>query len=256
MLYIVRNQRPSPLHIPDAGLRLEPGETVTVAALSPQLVQLSALGLVAITASSPTPPPAPVPLAVAPAPLPSAVPPALPPAPPSRTGHRNAAEVLPPRLLARVQRVITGYVTIPPPVTAADARRQQVIALQRQGATPREIAAALPMSRRQVSRLRRALATAAAPSAPAHPLPAPLLAQVQRYVTGRLYVPAMTSAARRRSRLHQAFMAGEATVEIARRERCSARQVRRERARWRDTQACAVEEQTRDGRLTDRQPSL
>jgi hypothetical protein len=233
------------LHIPDAGLRLEPGETVTVAALSPQLVQLSALGLVAITAPSPTP-----------APLPPAVPPALPPAPPpSRTGHRNAAEVLPPRLLARVQRVITGYVTIPPPVTAADARRQQVIALQRQGATPREIAAALPMSRRQVSRLRRALAAAAAPSAPAHPLPAPLLAQVQRYVTGRLYVPAMTSAARRRSRLHQAFMVGEATVEIARRERCSARQVRRERARWRDTQACAGEEQTRDGRSTDRQPS-
>lgn len=245
MPYSVRNQRPSPLHIPDAGLRLEPGETVTVAALSPQLIQLSALGLVAITA--PSPPPAPVP-------LPSAVPPALPPAPPSRTGHRNAAEVLPPRLLARVQRVVTGYVTIPPPVTAADARRQQVIALQRQGATPREIAAALPMSRRQVSRLRRALA-AAAPSAPAHPLPAPLLAQVQRYVTGRLYVPAMTSAARRRSRLHQAFMAGEATGEIARRERCSARQVRRERARWRDTQACAGEEQTRDGRSPDRQPS-
>ncbi|MEI7832791.1 MAG: hypothetical protein WCJ56_06305 [bacterium] len=41
--------------------------------------------------------------------------------------------------------------TIPPPVTAADARRQQVISLQRQGATPREIVAALPMSRRQVS---------------------------------------------------------------------------------------------------------
>ena len=121
MPYIVRNQRPSSLHIPDAGLRLDPGEMVTVAALSPQLVQLSALGFVAIT----------------------------------------------------------GYVTIPPPVTAADARRQQVISLQRQGATPREIVAALPMSRRQVSRLRRALATAEAPFAAANPLPALLLAFVK-----------------------------------------------------------------------------
>ena len=66
-----------------------------------------------------------------------------------------------------------------PPVTAADARRQQVISLQRQGTTPREIAAALPMSRRQVSRLRRALATAEAPFAAANPLPALLLAFVK-----------------------------------------------------------------------------
>jgi len=237
MPYIVRNQRPSPLHIPDAGLRLEPGETVTVTALSPQLAQMSALGIVAITSTAL----APVPLAVAPAPLPPATPPALPPAPPSRSGHRNAAEVLPPRLLARVQCVVTGYVTIPPPVTTADARRQQLVALQRQGATPCDIAKALQVSRRQVSRWLRALSVGDIPSPGDHPLPAPLLAQVQRYVTGRLYVPAETAATRRRSRLHQAFAAGESTGEIARRLRCSARQVRRERARWRDAQASVGE---------------
>lgn len=247
MSYNLRNQRPSTLHIPDARLRLGPGQRVTVAALSPQLTHLVAIGALVMEPAVLEPRPTPVPLEVPVVPVEQTV------TRQTEPDHRNAAAVLPPRLLARVQRVITGYVTIPPPVTAADARRQQLVALQHQGATSREIAAAFQMSRRHVNRLLRAMAAAEMPSAPAHPLPAPLLAQVQRYVTGRLYVPAVTTATRRRLRLHQAFAAGESTGEIARRMRCSARHVRRERARWRDSQARAGEDQAHDGLSADRQ---
>lgn len=232
------------LHIPDAGLRLEPGQQVTVPTLTPQLTHLVARGRVALLALPPASPS----LALAapedgPPPLPPAVSPAPPvasataPAPSRHPGHRNAATVLPPRLLARVQRVVTGYLTIPPLVTIAETRRQQVAALQQQNASPPAMAAAVGISRRQVSRVLRVLATLEPPSPSAPPLPASLLAQVQQYVTGRLYVPAVTAATRRRVRLDQAFTAGEATAAIARRERCSARQVRRERARWHDTLA-------------------
>jgi len=163
---------------------------------------------------------------------------------PTRPRHRNAATVLPPRLLARVQRVVTGYVVIPPRVLATATRRQQVATLHQQGAAPSAIAASLGISRRQVHRLLRDRALPEPSPVPASPLPAALLAQVQRYVTGRLYVPAVTAAARRQGRLHQAFAAGEATATIARRERCSARQVRRARARWRDTLTHTADVQT------------
>lgn len=239
MPYHLRNSRPSPLHIPDAGLRLEPGQQVIVASLTPQLTSLLAIGALALVST----PLAPVPPEM---PVTSADPTAM---RQTRSGHRNAAEVLPPRLLARVQRVVTGYVTIPPPVTRADQRRHTLAALHRQGATPHDIAAALQVSRRHVARLLRSLSAADAPASPAHPLPAPLLAQVQRYMTGRLYVPpAPNAAARRRQQLQRAFQAGEPTGEIARRLQCSARQVRRERARWRDAQARAVEGQAHDVR--------
>jgi DNA-binding CsgD family transcriptional regulator len=225
----------SVLHLPDANLRLEPGQMVTVPALTPQMGDVASQGLLTITDL--TPPPAPC-AGVAPA----AAPPPVPPAAPERTGpprrrHPNAATVLPPRLLARVQRVVIGYVVIPPRLTAAASRRQQVSALHQQGAAPAEIATTMGISRRQVYRLLRAQPLAEPP--PASPLPAALLAQVQRFVTGRLYVPAVTAASRRSARLARAFAAGDSTAAIAQREQCSARQVRRARARWRAGQARA-----------------
>jgi hypothetical protein len=234
----------SVLHLPDAGLRLEPGQTVTVPALTPQMGDIASLGLLAITDL--TPPPAPravVPPAVAPTPVPPA---ASGRSASTRPRHRHAATVLPPRLLARVQRVVTGYVVIPPRLSAAAARQQQVAALHQQGATPAEIATTMGISRRQVYRLLCAQPLDEPP--PASPLPAALLAQVQRYVTGRLYVPAVTAASRRSARLARAFAAGEATTVIAQRERCSARQVRRARARWRASQAHAGEAPAHEGR--------
>lgn len=110
----------------------------------------------------------------------------------------------------------------------------QVGALQQHGASPSAIAAALGISRRQVHRVIRDLAMEDPPLTPVPPLSALLLAQVQRYVTGRLDVPAVIAATRRDARIDRAFTAGEATTVIARRERCSTRMVRRERARWRE----------------------
>jgi len=57
MGYILRNLRPSVVFIPDAALRLEPGQTVTVRALTPQLRGLLAARALAVV----TPPPAPRP---------------------------------------------------------------------------------------------------------------------------------------------------------------------------------------------------
>ena len=230
------------LYLSGAGIRLEPGQTVTVPVVTPQMAQLVARGFLAITDLTPPSPPGAV---IAPAAVSTPVPSAESgPSAPTRPRHQNAATVLPPRLLARVQRVVTGYVVIPPRVTATATRRQQVATLHQQGAAPSAIAATLGISRRQVYRLLRDRALPEPSPVPASPLPAALLAQVQRYVTGRLYVPAVTAATRRQGRLHQAFAAGEATATIARRERCSARQVRRARARWRATRAPAADAQS------------
>jgi hypothetical protein len=231
------------LHIPDVGLRLEPGQRATVATLSPQVEQLLAIRALVLeppeSAPMPAPAPSPAPSATpAPSPAPTAVPAATRRIP---AAHRNAATVLPPQLLARVQRVVTGYVTIPAPTTTADRRRQRLERLHRQGATPGKIAAALRVSHRHVTRLLRSLAEPGAASSPApHPLPARLLTQVQRYVTGRLYVPqAAPATVGRRQQMERAFQAGEPTGDIAGRLQCSTRQVRRERARWRAAQAGA-----------------
>jgi hypothetical protein len=206
-----------------------------VPTITPQVGDVASLGLLAITDL--TPPPAPR-AGAAPADVPTPVPPAVSEQlAPTRPRHPNAATVLPPRLLARVQRVVTGYVVIPPRLTAAATRRQQVAALHQQGTAPAMIAVTLGISRRQVYRLLRAQPLDEPP--PTSPLPTALLAQVQRYVTGRLYVPAVTAVSRRSARLARAFAAGEATTVIAQRERCSARQVRRARARWRAGQAHA-----------------
>lgn len=249
MAYRLQYSGASVLYLPDAALRLEPGQTVTVPAITPQMGQVALRGVLAITDL--TPPPA-LRAVVAPAAMPTPVPPAAPvQSAPTRPRHRNAAAVLPPRLLARVQQVVTGYIIIPPRVTAAETRRQQVGALQQHGASPQTMAATLGISRRQVHRLLRDLAMADPPPTPVAPLPAPLLAQVQRYVTGRLYVPEVTATTRRRARLHRAFAAGEATTVIARRERCSARQVRRERARWRECEGSTAEAPAHEGRSAD-----
>ena len=42
MSYIIRNIRPSVVHIPDAGLRLDSGETAIVETLTPQMDELLA----------------------------------------------------------------------------------------------------------------------------------------------------------------------------------------------------------------------
>ena len=64
MPYKLGNRRPSVLHIPDAGLRLEPGGTTTVPTLTPQLQGLLAMQAVEIVTDEPVSKPAPAPARV------------------------------------------------------------------------------------------------------------------------------------------------------------------------------------------------
>lgn len=56
MSYTIRNIRPSVLHIPDAGLRLDSGQTAVVASLTPQMEMLVSERALEAFSSDPTPP--------------------------------------------------------------------------------------------------------------------------------------------------------------------------------------------------------
>ena len=179
MPYSVRNQRPSPLHIPDADLRLEPGETVTVggalAAVGPT-VDARARGDHLVV-----PDPAASPRTAGGSPRAVAL----------RSATCSAARAAVPHwAIATRQRscprvcwlgcngVITGYVTIPPPVTAGRCPAAAGDRAPAPGGDPARDRCGITDESpgRSVdcgARWRRA----EAPSAPAHPLPAPLLAQ-------------------------------------------------------------------------------
>lgn len=55
MRYILRNVRPSVVQIPDAGLRLEAGQRVTVEMLSPQTEELLAQRALEVVSTDPDP---------------------------------------------------------------------------------------------------------------------------------------------------------------------------------------------------------
>jgi len=59
MSYVIRNIRPSILHLPDAGLRLDSGQTAVVETLSPQMEELLANRALEAISSDPDPPVAP-----------------------------------------------------------------------------------------------------------------------------------------------------------------------------------------------------
>ncbi|HEY3415636.1 MAG TPA: hypothetical protein VGM23_02015 [Armatimonadota bacterium] len=56
MHYTIRNIRPSVLLIPDAGLRLDAGQTAVVGTLSPQMAALLAHRVLEVVARDPLPP--------------------------------------------------------------------------------------------------------------------------------------------------------------------------------------------------------
>ena len=60
MSYVIRNIRPSVIYLPDAGLRLDSGETTVVETLSPQMQELLANQALEAISSEPDPPAAPV----------------------------------------------------------------------------------------------------------------------------------------------------------------------------------------------------
>lgn len=56
MSYTIRNIRPSVLHIPDAGLRLDSGQTAVVVSLTPQMETLVTERALEAFSRDPTPP--------------------------------------------------------------------------------------------------------------------------------------------------------------------------------------------------------
>jgi len=61
MRYTIRNLRPSVLHIPDAALRLTPGQTTVVGNLTSQMGALVAAQALEVVVADPIPPAPPVP---------------------------------------------------------------------------------------------------------------------------------------------------------------------------------------------------
>ena len=68
MSYVIRNIRPSIIYLPDAGLRLDSGQTTVVETLSPQMQELLANQALEAISSDPDSPAAPVPAPVGEAP--------------------------------------------------------------------------------------------------------------------------------------------------------------------------------------------
>ncbi|MHB9129744.1 MAG: hypothetical protein ACYDBB_01470 [Armatimonadota bacterium] len=66
MSYVIRNIHPTVLYLPDAGLRLESGQTAVVETLSPQMEELLANRALEAISSDPDPPVAAVPVEDAP----------------------------------------------------------------------------------------------------------------------------------------------------------------------------------------------
>lgn len=65
----------------------------------------------------------------------------------------NGTEVLPPDLLAQVQRYWSGLVWIPMPNTFFSERRELVVTLKEQGVSGVEIAGLAEISRRRVNQI-------------------------------------------------------------------------------------------------------
>ena len=66
MSYVIRNIHPTVLYLPDAGLRLESGQTAVVETLSPQMEELLANRALEAISSDPDPPVATMPVEDAP----------------------------------------------------------------------------------------------------------------------------------------------------------------------------------------------
>ena len=89
MSYVIRNIRPSVLHIPDADVRLDSGETAIVESLSPLMEELLANRALEAISSDPDPPVA-TPAVEATPLTPGATEPAIPVVPEKKTRKGSA----------------------------------------------------------------------------------------------------------------------------------------------------------------------
>lgn len=73
----------------------------------------------------------------------------------ARSGYHNAKHVLPPAVLAEVQRHVVGHLWVPPATSTADALRQRIMHLHRAGVSTADIAAVVQVSARRVQQIIR-----------------------------------------------------------------------------------------------------
>jgi Mor family transcriptional regulator len=153
---------------------------------------------------------------------------------------KNVRDILPKSVLTRLQRYCTGLVYVPAPISRTGSRRQMILRLQKTGMSVDEMARTTRLSTRWVRHI------VAQGDQPRHQhtdpkqastflklVPPDLAQQVQRYVTGRLYIP---SRRKRRAddagRIGKLFDQGLAVKEIASRVKLSERHVYRLKKAW------------------------
>jgi len=76
------------------------------------------------------------------------------------TSYHNAKQVLPPGLLAEVQRHFNGHLWVPAAEPQADRTRQRVVQLHQAGIGTSEIAEMVALSQRRVQQIIRAAKSA------------------------------------------------------------------------------------------------
>ena len=143
----------------------------------------------------------------------------------------NAADVLPKGLLRKLQRYCSGSIYIPAPQTKARMHMARVRSLHTRGYKPADIARIVSMSAKQVrdivSRLEDGDALVTAAECKVYQtVPQEIVETVQKYVSGRIYVPPRKSeAARRRSTVARFLRKGVPVTQIAKRSGLSERRV-------------------------------
>jgi len=155
----------------------------------------------------------------------------------NRSTH-NAADILPKKLLAKLQRHCTGLIYIQPEESQADRRRSEVSRLYAQGLHVSQIAKWVGVSERQVRNILRRLkenpvSTEQSTDKVATTIPADLLHEVRQYAVGLLYVPPKLSKADSRHKRVKTLLAqGRSVDDIASCTGLSHRHIRRLRAEF------------------------
>ncbi|MEI7832016.1 MAG: hypothetical protein WCJ56_02290 [bacterium] len=70
-----------------------------------------------------------------------------------RTGYHNAKKVLPPVLLAEIQRHFNGHLWVPAAKAQAEITRQRVLQLHQAGVGTRDITELVQLSQRRIQQI-------------------------------------------------------------------------------------------------------
>jgi AraC-like DNA-binding protein/predicted nucleic acid-binding Zn ribbon protein len=149
----------------------------------------------------------------------------------TNTAVPNAVDVLPKRLLSKLQRYCSGSIYVPAQRTQAQMNMARVQLLHSRGWKPTEIADAAEMSTKQVRHIIKQIESGGISSSPHYKVydtvPQEIVEAVQQYVSGPIYVPGKASKSEcRRSLVQRLLSRGIPISEVAKRSGLSERRVR------------------------------